>query len=424
MSPDSVIKFISSTNIKHWIKKYSVPVEFYLFTHILVITLKILLMSKYEYIVTINKGIEEIAAREVYTLLGRKPVIGDNILRVKGTVEDAYKLIIWGRTFHRVLLLIDEGEFKDLEDLKNKISRLDFKEYFKKGSKFALKTNRYGIHTFTSIDANKVVGGAIHDVLMEKNLDPQVDLKNPDIQFILRIVDDRYMLTINLVGESLHARNYRVYNHPASIKTSLAAAMILLSGWGDEDFIDPMGGGGTIPIEASMIKYRYAPGLYRSFHPLINIPIFNSSDYHRFREDAIYMRINNKLDVSIVYNDVSRRHYEGAILNSKSAGVDKYIDFYNYDARRLSKYGFKLRNGFITVSNPPYGIRMTRHKVIPELYMEVVRELVGLGCKKFVMITSAWKSLLNAFEENNVKLVRKYQIKHGRLDTFILYGVA
>jgi len=378
----------------------------------------------YEYIITINNGLSEISSEEVYRITGRKPYSNENILRFKGSEDDAYKLIIWGRTIHRVLLLIDEGVFNDMDDLSNKIGRTDLQEYFKKGSKFALKTTRYGEHSFTSIDVNKVIGGVIHSKLISLNMDPKVDLENPDIQFILRIIDDKYMFTVNLSGESLHVRGYRKYNHPASIKTSIASAMILLSGWRDQDLIDPMAGGGTIPIEAAMIKYRYAPGLYRDHHPIINIPIFDEERYMAYRREAYELRINDRLDTKIIYNDISKRYLEGAMLNARSAYVDKYIDFYLYDARMLSKYNIKIDEDFIVVSNPPYGIRMTRDKIIPRLYGEVVNELSVLGCSKIVVITSSWRYMLSALEKNGFKIVKKLKIKHGKLDTFILYAVS
>ena len=379
-------------------------------------------MSEYEYIITINSGLGQISASEVKGITGRDVEIEDNILRLKGTEEDGYKLILWGRTIHRVLLLIDEGEFTDLDELGRRVGKIDFKPYFKRGLRFALKTNRYGEHDFTSLDVNRVIGGVINRKLRLQDLDPIVDLDNPDIQFIMRVINDKYMLTINLVGESLHVRGYRRYNHPAAIKTSIAAAMVLLSNWDNEDFIDPMAGGGTIPIEAALYKYRYAPGLYRKTHPIINIPVFSPELYYNYRENAEESKLDN-LDINILYNDISRKYMDGAIINASSAGVDKFIQFLNFDARYLHKYHIPLREGFIAVFNPPYGIRMTRGRAIPSLYRDVVNTLVNLGCKRIITITAAWRSMVDAFEYSNVKLVRRIQVKHGQLDTFILDGV-
>ena len=333
----------------------------------------------YEYIITVNNGLSEVSSEEIYRITGKKPYSNDNILRFKGSEEDGYKLIIWGRTIHRVLLLIDEGTFNDLDDLSNKIGKIDLEKYFKRGSKFALKTSRYGEHNFTSIDVNKVIGGVIHSKLISLDMDPKVDLNNPDIQFILRIINDKYMFTVNLSGESLHVRGYRKYNHPASIKTSIASAMILLSGWSNEDLMDPMAGGGTIPIEAAMIKYKYAPGLYRNYHPIINVPLFDEEKYMMYRREAYESYINDRIDIKIIYNDISKKYFKGALLNARLAYVNKYIDFYSYDARMLDKYDIKINDNFIVVSNPPYGIRMTRDKIISRLYKEVVKELNTMG---------------------------------------------
>lgn len=48
----------------------------------------------------------------------------------------------------------------------------------------------------------------------------------------------------------------------APLNEVLAAGMILISGWdGKSDFVDPMCGSGTIPIEAALIARNMAPAL-------------------------------------------------------------------------------------------------------------------------------------------------------------------
>ncbi len=378
-------------------------------------------MNEVEYLITVNTGLSEVSALEVEGLIGKKPITYTNYLRVNGGYKDAYKLVIWGRTLHRVILVLDEDYFDALDDIGKKVSKLDYKLFYRNGSSFRLSTTRYGAHKFTSIDANRVVGGYIFESLKKLGLEPRVDLENPDIEFVLRIIDDKYILGINLAGEGLHRRMYRVFNHPASIKTSIAASMIILSGWCDEDLIDPMAGGGTIVIEAAMYKYRYAPGLYRASHPLVKLKIFDYNEYMEFREKARSERITDRLPVNIIYNDISRKYLEGAVANASSAGVDRLITFFNYDARRLDKY-IKMRDGGIAITNPPYGIRMTRMKVIPNMYRDIISSLNELGVKTVVSITPRWREMVEAYEENGYRLNKRITVLHGRLTTFILIG--
>ncbi len=375
---------------------------------------------KAEYAITITKGIADIASREVYSITRESPEKGDNILYVSLDMERLYDLILWGRTIYKVIHILDRGRFKTLDGLADRIEKIDLKMFGCNGS-FALRTSRYGTHDFTSLDANREVGASIYRSLVRAGYNVRVDLNTPDVEYVLRIVDDEYLFGVNVVGESLHIRRYRVYNHPASIKTSLAAALIYISGYSDEIFIDPMAGGGTIPIEAAMIKYRVAPGLYRESHPLIRLPYYDKELYYTKRSEAAGYKIDESFGEPIIYNDISPRYMLGAIRNAESAGVQKFITFMSYDARKLSEYIPSLEGG-VAVFNPPYGIRMTRKDVIHELYLDVVSELKILGVKRIVGITSEARLFRDALEENGYKIGCKYVVLHGKLTTHIICG--
>ena len=60
---------------------------------------------------------------------------------------------------------------------------------------------------------------------------------------------------------------YEVITNPeeASLRETLAAGMVLLTGWGgNTPLVDPACGAGTIPIEAALLGAGRAPGLLRS----------------------------------------------------------------------------------------------------------------------------------------------------------------
>jgi putative N6-adenine-specific DNA methylase len=62
----------------------------------------------------------------------------------------------------------------------------------------------------------------------------------------------------------LHKRGYREQGHPAPLKETLSAAILIMAGYdGSQAFMDPMCGSGTIAIEAAMIAVRKAPQIHR-----------------------------------------------------------------------------------------------------------------------------------------------------------------
>jgi 23S rRNA G2445 N2-methylase RlmL len=62
----------------------------------------------------------------------------------------------------------------------------------------------------------------------------------------------------------MHKRGYRADNHPAPIKETMAAAMLLKLGYkGDVALYDPMCGSGTIAIEAASMALGKAALIHR-----------------------------------------------------------------------------------------------------------------------------------------------------------------
>ncbi len=92
---------------------------------------------------------------------------------------------------------------------------------------------------------------------------PNVDRDDPDVQIFVHLdADGAGSVGLDLGGESLHTRGTRVAQTAAPLRETLAAAIILLSGWeGGSPLIDPMCGSGTLAIEAGLIARRIAPGL-------------------------------------------------------------------------------------------------------------------------------------------------------------------
>ena len=99
---------------------------------------------------------------------------------------------------------------------------------------------------------------------------PSVALERPDLRINLHIHRDTATVSIDLSGESLHRRGYRTEKGLAPLKESLAAAILLRSGWPEVSarggaLVDPMCGSGTLPIEAALMAADVAPGLLRPY---------------------------------------------------------------------------------------------------------------------------------------------------------------
>ena len=85
-------------------------------------------------------------------------------------------------------------------------------------------------------------------------------------RIVVRVMRDEVTLSADAAGALLHLRGYRQAVAKAPLRETLAAALLLASGWEpDTPLLDPMCGSGTVPIEAAMLSRRMAPGRARRF---------------------------------------------------------------------------------------------------------------------------------------------------------------
>src|SRR4051794_39550176 len=102
-----------------------------------------------------------------------------------------------------------------------------------------------------------VVKNAIVETLASRRVASEIDADSPDVVFVVRRAGTpearRTVIGIDIGGGARHRRGARVAAGPAPLRETMAAQLIMLSRWDarTEPLIDPMAGGGTIPIEAA-----------------------------------------------------------------------------------------------------------------------------------------------------------------------------
>jgi putative N6-adenine-specific DNA methylase len=185
--------------------------------------------------------------------------------------------------------------------------------------------------------------------------------------FIVRIVNDEVEISADSSGELLHRRGYRKEIAKAPLRETLAAAMVLASGWrSGEPLLDPMCGSGTIPIEAAMIARGIAPGFQRKFQ-FMNWPSFDAGRWNDIlgaaRSSAAHSieRIRG--------SDRDAGAIQAASRNAERAGV---ADTLQFGVETISGSISQLEDvpngvGWI-LTNPPYGIRLGESKDLRDLY--------------------------------------------------------
>jgi putative N6-adenine-specific DNA methylase len=166
---------------------------------------------------------------------------------------------------------------------------------------------------------------------------------------------------LDVSGDSLHARGYRVAEGSAPLRESLAATILLLTEWtGERPFVDPMCGSGTLAIEAAMIAARLAPGRVGRVDRFgfLRWPRFGDGEARHWQTlcEQADARALERAPRTILAADRDPEAVRAARQNAAAASpaVAASLSFREADAREL---GPTDPPGII-VTNPPYGERI------------------------------------------------------------------
>jgi putative N6-adenine-specific DNA methylase len=307
-------------------------------------------------------GLEQVLAEEIKQTGGKEIVVGRRAVFYKGNLETIYKSNYYLRTALRILKEIVTFTFRDISQFYIKCKEIDWQRYISVNQKFVINSTVSHSKEFrNSMFASLKVKDAIADHFREATgKRPDVDTTAADIVIDVHIYQNSCTLSLDSSGESLHKRGYRSIAGEAPLNEVLAAGMVLLSGWkGETDFIDPMCGSGTLPIEAALIAQNIAPGKFRKHYSFENW-----SDFDPQLFNDIKFRQSPKTTTSKIYaSDISENSMLKAKNNARYARVFSKITFNTSDMKDLN---IRAANATIII-NPPYGERL-KYQNLEEVY--------------------------------------------------------
>ncbi|MBC7130632.1 class I SAM-dependent RNA methyltransferase [Candidatus Bathyarchaeota archaeon] len=374
-------------------------------------------MKHLQFFATTPIGVEDIAAEEVKTLTGADPIPEIGRISFQGKTSDIYTLNLKARTLNKIYIQLARTTFQTLEDLYKTAKNLDYTWIIDANQTFAIKSERIGSHNFTSLDISRTIGQAVIDSYQQatgKRL--KVNLDQPDVEIYCLVRNHTFLMGVNTTGESLHKRGYRVYDHPAALKPTIAAAMLKISSWTPEKpLLDPMCGGATIPIEAALQAKNIMPSKYREKFAFLKLKICNPQDYQKTREN-IQNEEKTEAKTQIYAMEKIQKHLNGGIRNAEKANVQDAIIFKIGDATKPEDYPDKQFSHIIV--NPPYGLRAHPKEGVRKLYENFLKALKTRNPNAtLTLITAASKRFKEAAEKTNITIIKSRKIWHGDLPT-------
>jgi len=126
-----------------------------------------------------------------------------------------------------------------------------------KALRFSVEVGAASDFEASPLQLRGVVKNAIAEALISHGVEAVLDPESPDVVFVVRRVGTpearRTVVGFDIGGGARHRRGARVAMGAAPLRETLASQLIMLSRWDvrTEPLVDPMAGGGTIPIEAA-----------------------------------------------------------------------------------------------------------------------------------------------------------------------------
>ena len=312
-------------------------------------------MKTFELIAKTFQGLEEVLAKELTELGADDIQIGRRMVSFSGDKAMMYRANFHLRTAIRVLKPILHFNAKDADEIYDIVkTRIKWEDYMTVNTSFAVDSVVYSDEFRHSKFVAYRVKDAIADYFREKEgKRPSVQVANPDITLHIHIAQEKCTLSLDSSGESLHRRGYRQEAVEAPLNEVLAAGMLLQTGWkGETDFVDPMCGSGTLPIEAALIARNIAPGVFRK-----EFAFEKWADFDQELFDEIYNDDSAEREFThhIYGYDIDWKAVNIATNNVRAAGLSKDITIERRDMADFTE----MEGPALMVTNPPYGERIT-----------------------------------------------------------------
>ncbi len=331
-------------------------------------------MNEQTFIATAPEGVDPLLAAELVELGATtiKSVRGG--IRFQGSLELAYRACLWSRTASRVLLLLAEFPVAEVEALYAGIHALPWEDHLAPDGTLAVEFTGTG----SGIDHSHYGAQRVKDAVVDRfraqcGQRPGVDRQQPDLRIHVLLRDRQATVSLDLSGDSLHRRGYREATVIAPLKETLAAALLLKSGWPNiaaagGPLLDPLCGSGTLAIEAAWMAGDQAPGLLREHWGfsgwLGHIPVL----WNRLLVEAQERRTLGKPRIPLILaSDHDPKAVRAALANAQRAGV---ADRMRIERRAFSALQPPLGIPGLLIANPPYGERLGATEDLAEFYTE------------------------------------------------------
>ena len=327
----------------------------------------------------------------------------------EGSFEDAFRANLWLRTCDRILLVMDQFKAVTYEELFQGIKKIQWERFLPEDARFPIRAKCVKSTLMSPSDVQKISKRAMVERMKSAYGLDWFDETGVLFQIDISIRDDMVTVCMDSSGDALSKRGYRTWNGEAPIRETLAAALILQSGWHPwQRLYDPCCGTGTLLVEAAFIALGRAPGLTRSF-AMEAWPCVPHEELRRIRTEAkLKYEEASKREIRISGSDIDPEAIELARRHVKQAGLAGRIELEVKDLRDVTLSG----EPGVFVCNPPYGERLDNIRAAHA----VARQLGKLQERNPLWSLCAFSADMGFEREYGRRATRRRRYYNGRIE--------
>jgi putative N6-adenine-specific DNA methylase len=218
----------------------------------------------------------------------------------------------------------------------------------------------------------------------------------------------------NTSGRKLADRGYRKMPHKAPLQETLAAGLILTTGYtGEQPLINPMCGSGTLAIEAALIAAGRAPGLLRDNFAFMHTVDFDAAAWQSLRRDARKQKSRQPV-APIIASDVDQKAIHAARQNATTAGTHHAIEFHTCD---FADTPLPDPARGIVILNPEYGQRLGDQVALEATYKRI-GDFLKQQCSR--RTGYVFTGNLQLAKKIGLRAARRWPFRNARIDCRLL----
>lgn len=322
-------------------------------------------------------GLEQVAAAELRAIGAARPRPVEGGVELRGSRELLYDANLRLRTASRVVVRVSQFHANAFHELERRARQVPWERWVSPGTPVRFRVTARKSRLYHSDAVAERLLRSVSERL-KTEVAPAEGGEDEEQEgaagqlFVVRLLHDTVTVSADASGALLHLRGYRQAVAKAPLRETIAAAMLIASGWDAErPLVDPMCGSGTIPIEGALMARRIAPGLATGEprdYAFRRWPDFDEATLVRVVERARGEMLASS-PAAIIASDRDAGAISATESNAERAGVRPDITIEKRPATALMP---PEGPGWL-VTNPPYGVRVGEKAPLRDLYAAVGR---------------------------------------------------